>query len=151
MRAYGYRRSDYGRRLLYARRRVCPCCRHQDCREGRRQAKKRARRQWKITMLNDHLPSGKNGAIRSPMATQVTGVKCKTCGETVYSRARHDFRDCGCKAVAVDGGFDYLRVIGGEAAYEVVKLSVPVSPQELYDDWNLSADKWGRVPADPRP
>lgn len=45
MKAYGYRRGDYGRTLLYEPRRLCPCCRRQESREGCRAAKKRARRE----------------------------------------------------------------------------------------------------------
>lgn len=45
--------------------------------------------------------------------TVVWGIECPKCKEQVWSRHRHDFRYCGCKAVFVDGGRDYLRS-GGE-------------------------------------
>lgn len=34
---------------------------------------------------------------------------CPACGEIVESTYRHDYRTCGCGAIAVDGGLDYLR------------------------------------------
>ena len=40
-------------------------------------------------------------------------VKCKKCGATIESRYTHDFVECECRSVFVDGGLDYMR-IGGE-------------------------------------
>ena len=39
-------------------------------------------------------------------------ARCSRCGDTVESLHRHDFQRCGCGAVAVDGGRDYLRRAG---------------------------------------
>ena len=36
-------------------------------------------------------------------------VHCNLCGDDIESTHRHDFRRCGCGAVAVDGGHDYIR------------------------------------------
>ena len=40
-------------------------------------------------------------------------VTCGLCGETIYSGHRHDFKYCKCGNVAVDGGLDYIRRVGG--------------------------------------
>ena len=36
-------------------------------------------------------------------------AKCYKCGDTIYSSYRHDYVECSCKAIMVDGGNDYLR------------------------------------------
>lgn len=48
----------------------------------------------------------------------VTGIVCQKCKEFIYSRSRHDFRYCKCGAVAIDGGRDYLRIIGERSDWE---------------------------------
>lgn len=35
-------------------------------------------------------------------------AKCKICGDILESTYRHDFKQCKCKAMAVDGGHDYI-------------------------------------------
>lgn len=39
-------------------------------------------------------------------------VKCLKCGTEIESKHRHDFVWCSCRAVAVDGGHDYLKRMG---------------------------------------
>jgi len=34
---------------------------------------------------------------------------CLSCGDFIVSKHRHDFVECTCGAIAVDGGQDYLR------------------------------------------
>jgi hypothetical protein len=36
-------------------------------------------------------------------------ARCRRCGDVIESRHRHDFVSCGCRAIFVDGGMDYLR------------------------------------------
>jgi hypothetical protein len=36
-------------------------------------------------------------------------ARCLTCGDTVESLTRHDFNECSCGNVFVDGGKAYLR------------------------------------------
>ncbi len=54
-------------------------------------------------------------------------VKCNTCGATIQSMHRHDFKWCDCPEtsdtkIAVDGGADYLRMLfGSKANYEVLR------------------------------
>lgn len=37
---------------------------------------------------------------------------CTQCGDEIESTNRHDFCYCKCKAIAVDGGQDYLKRMG---------------------------------------
>jgi|18_taG_2_1085343.scaffolds.fasta_scaffold05648_6 hypothetical protein len=36
-------------------------------------------------------------------------IRCDYCGDTPWSGHRHDYRNCKCGRVSVDGGNDYLR------------------------------------------
>ena len=36
-------------------------------------------------------------------------IRCNFCQDTIESKHRHDFVQCSCGKVAVDGGKDYLR------------------------------------------
>ena len=42
----------------------------------------------------------------------LNAARCKKCGDTIASEHRHDFKWCKCKAIAVDGGHDYIRRVG---------------------------------------
>lgn len=37
------------------------------------------------------------------------GVRCRRCGDRIFSNSRHDFVWCRCGATYVDGGFDYVK------------------------------------------
>jgi len=34
---------------------------------------------------------------------------CTVCGDMIQSVGQHDFRECSCGAIFVDGGFEYMR------------------------------------------
>ena len=36
-------------------------------------------------------------------------IRCKRCGDIIESKSVHDFKQCSCGTVFVDGGHDYLR------------------------------------------
>lgn len=36
-------------------------------------------------------------------------ARCLSCGDTLESKHRHDFRTCQCGRLSVDGGLDYAR------------------------------------------
>lgn len=75
---------------------------------------------------------------------KVNAVKCKECGDTIYSRARHDFRECSCGSSFIDGGSFYIRY--GGMASPPFEIDVNVADdKELYNDWNLSRDKYGLI------
>ena len=54
-------------------------------------------------------------AVREP---RLLRARCTRCGDVLKSEHRHDFRSCGCGAVAVDGGQSYLRRCGAPADIE---------------------------------
>lgn len=45
-------------------------------------------------------------------------IRCKKCGDIMESVHTHDVKRCGCGAVAVDGGKDYLRRCGNREDWE---------------------------------
>lgn len=45
-------------------------------------------------------------------------IKCKRCGDIIESKSRHDFKQCSCKYVAVDGGTEDGHIIGNPEDYE---------------------------------
>ena len=45
-------------------------------------------------------------------------IKCKKCGDIIESKSTNDYKKCSCGAVAVDGGKDYLKMMGNEENYE---------------------------------
>lgn len=47
-------------------------------------------------------------------------VKCLKCGDIIQSTHRHDFRWCSCQSVAVDGGDDYMRIVGDSVNWEIL-------------------------------
>ena len=63
-------------------------------------------------------------------------IKCKLCNEIIISQSRHDFNFCHCKAVAVDGGADYLRrtFTEGPDTYEEISVSEKDLRTELDQD-----------------
>jgi hypothetical protein len=52
-------------------------------------------------------------------------VLCLKCGDMPYSAHRHDFKECKCGSIAVDGGMSYLRRVGDIDAFEELSISVP--------------------------
>lgn len=78
---------------------------------------------------------------------KVTALKCNNCGDTIYSRARHDFRWCSCKSCAIDGGQnDYIKTTGNPGTYELIDIEVKgITLQTMFQDWNKSIDKLGLI------
>jgi hypothetical protein len=50
-------------------------------------------------------------------------VRCRKCGDVLQSQHVHDFKWCKCKSIAVDGGSDYLRLVGNLEDAEVVDVT----------------------------
>lgn len=44
-------------------------------------------------------------------------AECLKCGDHIESKHVHDFRYCSCKAIAVDGGYEYIRRVGKPENY----------------------------------
>ena len=82
---------------------------------------------------------------------KIHAIRCNKCGDTVYSRARHDFRYCSCGSVFADGGLEYQRYGFGKSyvdelpTFTAVEIDVDVTPKELYDDWNHRHDCYGLI------
>ena len=81
----------------------------------------------------------------------VKAIKCKNCGDIIYSRSRHDFHWCSCKSCAIDGGFDYLKIVGQPNDWQSIDVTVlPLESEDnikkiLFDDWNKGTDKYGVI------
>ena len=78
----------------------------------------------------------------------VTAIRCPTCKDIIYSRAHHDFRSCTCEDTAIDGGFDYTRILGKPELFKELKtfsLDIQVSKKDLFDDWNRGINKYGLI------
>jgi hypothetical protein len=86
------------------------------------------------------------------MKTRVWTVTCPQCHLEIFSRARHDYRLCGCdNQTMVDGGFaGYVRY-GGNRMMEIKESFryrfVNATKVELYEDWNYGRNKFGIIAA----
>jgi len=86
----------------------------------------------------------------------VMQIQCPKCKDWIYSRAPHDFRRCSCGNIGVDGGhwdddeeyFTYFRFMGDYALTKHRVCRVTADQRMLYDDWNTSEDKFGRIKGD---
>lgn len=63
------------------------------------------------------------------MTTQ-TGIRCRKCGEAIFSNSQHDYVACKCKRVAIDGGFAYTKINGERLDWELVtrEVDLPLWP-----------------------
>lgn len=50
-------------------------------------------------------------------------LKCLECNEAIWSAHRHDFVECSCGKIAVDGGMDYMRRVGN-GSYEDTSMTM---------------------------
>jgi hypothetical protein len=67
-------------------------------------------------------------------------IKCKLCGDVIFSGYRHHFVSCKCGKVSVDGGMDYARRVGEFA--DIEDQSIWVEKDSL-DKW-VAAVKWAK-------
>lgn len=65
---------------------------------------------------------------------KVNKARCRKCGDIIESMFRHDFVQCKCKAIFVDGGKDYLRRGGRPVDFE------DLSEEEESDDSKAKID-----------
>lgn len=72
-------------------------------------------------------------------------AKCKKCGDIIESKHRHDFVQCSCKSIFVDGGHDYIRRGGDQFDEEFDRQNgyqtEPVAPNFDYQDMNTLVTK----------
>ena len=78
----------------------------------------------------------------------VRGFKCLMCGDTVISRAQHDFVTCYCGNVSVDGGqktdFFGVSIIDTNKS-EFKHLELDITSDDLYNDYNTEKDKYNLI------
>jgi len=49
-----------------------------------------------------------------------TYIRCKKCGEEIFSNTHKKITYCKCESVAVDGCDDYIRIIGEKNNYRTI-------------------------------
>lgn len=76
---------------------------------------------------------------------EVQTIQCKKCWDIIWSRAQYDFHWCSCGAIAIDGGFEYMRVVGDLGGFEDRKIEVDCTKEEAYQDWNYRKNKLGTI------
>lgn len=76
---------------------------------------------------------------------KVTCIECPNCKDIIYSRAHYDFHYCSCGQFAIDGGFDYVRILGNNPNKLFSKFIMGVNKLDLYQDWNNRTDKYGTI------
>ena len=78
---------------------------------------------------------------------KINAIKCTKCGDTIFSRANHDFARCSCGAIAIDGGQTnkYYGINAEPDDMEGAEFELDVTLKELYDDWNYGRDKYGLI------
>lgn len=74
--------------------------------------------------------------------TKVEGIKCGHCGDILFSRSRHDMRWCSCGKSAIDGGRDYLKIIG-DSKITTLEITVPHSEMDMWKDYAYQINKIG--------
>lgn len=64
----------------------------------------------------------------------INKAQCRKCLNIIESKYRHDFVTCGCGAISVDGGLDYLKRSGEPS--DIIELSIYNSSEadEYFDD-----------------
>lgn len=72
-------------------------------------------------------------------------AKCKKCGDIIESKHRHDFVQCSCGAIFVDGGNDYIRRGGDQFDEEFDRQNgyqtEPTASDFEYQDMNTLVTK----------
>lgn len=76
---------------------------------------------------------------------KVATIQCESCGDTIYSRARHDMNWCNCGDIAIDGGRNYTKICWKDKMPEIIDIDIDFTGKQLYDDWNKSINKLGTI------
>jgi len=71
---------------------------------------------------------------------KVIGIQCNKCQTTIVSLHRHDFKRCSCKAVAIDDGRDYTRILGNPEDYTQVEVDLGEEEHRRYVAWKRQTD-----------
>jgi len=70
----------------------------------------------------------------------VNKAKCLSCGDIIESKHGHDFVWCSCKALAVDGGHNYLRRCFDDKSM-IEEMSVCHQEERPAYDWELEQER----------
>lgn len=78
---------------------------------------------------------------------KVIAIKCSKCGDTIYSRARHDCRSCSCGEIHIDGGDSYTKISfpPDKGLPKPFELEIDTTKEELLKDYQECQDKFGRI------
>lgn len=60
-------------------------------------------------------------AKRGKHLTAGPKYRCKLCNDVIQSQHQHDFKWCKCKAMAIDGGNSYTKLMGNIENMEKVE------------------------------
>ena len=83
--------------------------------------------------------------VKKRIRTRVSCVRCSKCKDIIYSRARHDWHNCTCGNISIDGGFDYCHYgFTIKPPKRVIKY-INATRSQLYQDWNYQKDKYGII------
>lgn len=82
------------------------------------------------------------------MSRIYTWAQCTSCWEIVRSKSRHDYRECSCGDVAIDGGLDYVKMsVDPNGGYRTLPASLGdkffSSDVTFNDDWERLCAKEG--------
>lgn len=66
----------------------------------------------------------------------MSAIKCRKCGDIIASKYRHDFVWCKCHSVAIDGGTDYIRIIGNREDFELINNIQQNDTNKENTQWN---------------
>lgn len=53
----------------------------------------------------------------------INKAKCRLCGEVLISEHRHDWKQCRCGELSIDGGNDYIRRVVKTDLANIIELS----------------------------
>lgn len=73
-------------------------------------------------------------------------AQCPVCRDVIVSRWQHDFHECGCGKIAIDGGQEYLRLLWNEPN-QPIHVTVVISS---VDDLRASPGVWAAQSTRPR-
>lgn len=68
---------------------------------------------------------------------KVVAIVCPKCHDVVWSRHRHDFRECKCGRNYIDGGRDYTRCGGKDHPLETVEIEITEELNEKPSQSNM--------------
>jgi hypothetical protein len=76
----------------------------------------------------------------------IQAAQCPVCRDVVASRWHHDFHECGCGEIAIDGGQEYLRILWNQPHRPIHVTVVVDSLEEL----RASPGVWAAASTEPR-